>query len=297
MDGSTITRPHPGPSPVRATRVPAGRGDRLALIAFALLCVALAIGFFVFPTYPVYDSYYSLLWGHDLLHGQPLVFDGFRYPTEHPLAIAVGALLSLLGESADRVWVALIFVSFLTLVAGVYRLGRIAATPLVGAIAAALLLTRFDYPFLAARGYIDIPYMGLVVWAAVLEASRPRRGIPVFILLALAGMLRPEAWFLSAMYWVWMVWRATWRERVIYTLLAAIGPVRLVRRRLPRHRQPAVQPQVHVGLRGGPRPPEVALAAAGRDPRLLRGPREAAGAGRRRPRRAARGGHQRRAGW
>ncbi len=51
------------------------------------------VGFFVFPTYPVYDSYYSLLWGRDLLHGHALVFDGFRYPTEHPLAIAAGALI------------------------------------------------------------------------------------------------------------------------------------------------------------------------------------------------------------
>ncbi len=224
MDGSTITRPRPEPASLRSARPPAGRADRLALIAFALLCVGFTIGFFVFPTYPVYDSYYSLLWGHDLLHGHPLVFDGFRYPTEHPLAIAAGAILSLLGDSGDRVWVALIFASFLTLVAGVYRLGRLAATPLVGAIAAALLLTRFDYPFLAARGYVDIPYMALVVWAAALEATRPRRGVPVFVLLALAGMLRPEAWFLSAMYWCWMVWRASWRERLLYTVLAAIGP-------------------------------------------------------------------------
>ena len=75
----------------------------------------------------------------------------------------------------------MILASFLVLVAGVYRLGRIAATPLVGAVAAALLLTRFDYPFLAARGYIDIPYMALVVWAAILEAQPPRRGVPVLI--------------------------------------------------------------------------------------------------------------------
>ena len=67
----------------------------------------------------------------------------------------------------------MILASFLVLVAGVYRLGKIAATPLVGAIAAALLLTRFDYPFLAARGYIDIPYMALVVWAAILEWQPP----------------------------------------------------------------------------------------------------------------------------
>ena len=74
--------------------------------------------------------------------------------------------------------------SFLWLVWGIYRLGRVAFTPLVGAIAALLLLTRFDFAFLAARGYIDVPYMALVVWAAVLEATRPRRGWPVFVLLA-----------------------------------------------------------------------------------------------------------------
>jgi hypothetical protein len=67
--------------------------------------------------------------------------------------------------------------------------------------------------------------MALVVWAAVLEATRPRRGTPVFVLLGLAGMLRPEAWFLSGMYWLWMVWKATWRQRVLYTVLAAAGPV------------------------------------------------------------------------
>ena len=100
------------------------------------------------------------------------MFDGFRYPTQHPLTIAAGFFLQFFGEWADRLWVALILASFLVLVAGVYRLGKIAATPLVGAIAAALLMTRFDYPFLAARGYLDIPYMALIVWAAILEGQR-----------------------------------------------------------------------------------------------------------------------------
>src|SRR3954452_15393504 len=225
MEGTTLTRPSPGTTPVRPSSTVWDRGDRVARIAFGLLCLGFAVGFFVFPTYPVYDSYYALLWGHDLLHGQPLVFDGFRYPTEHPLGIFAGALISLFGRSGDRIWVALILASFLTLIAVVYRLGRLPATPLVGAIAAALLMTRFDYPFLAARGYIDIPYMALVVWAATLEATRPRRGVPVLILLAFAGMLRPEAWFLAAMYWVWVSWRATWRERLLFAALAALGPV------------------------------------------------------------------------
>ena len=225
MEGTTLTRPRPGPTPAQPEPSVWDRGDRLAKIAFALLCLGFVVGFFVFPTYPVYDSYYSLLWGRDLLHGDPLVFDGFRYPTEHPLAIAAGAVLQLFGGWGDRLWVALTLASFLVLIAGVYRLGRIAATPLVGAVAAALLMTRFDYPFLAARGYIDIPYMALVVWAAVLEARSPRRGVPVLILLGLAGMLRPEAWFLAAMYWVWVAWKATWRQRFLYAALAAAGPL------------------------------------------------------------------------
>src|SRR3954469_7257427 len=225
MEGSTITRPRPGTGSARAEPSPGERGDGLAKGAFALLCIGFAIGFFVFPTYPVYDSYYSLLWGRDLLHGNPLVFEGFRYPTEHPLAIAAGAVLQLFGSWGDRLWVALTLASFLVLIAGVYRLGRLAATPLVGAVAAALLMTRFDYPFLAARGYIDIPYMALVVWAATLEARTPKRGIPVLLLLAFAGMLRPEAWFLAAIYFVWVAWRASWRDRLIFAALAALGPV------------------------------------------------------------------------
>src|SRR3954467_375093 len=225
MEGTTLTRPRPGSEPARPVTTVWDRGDKLARIAFALLCLGVVVGFFVYPTYPVYDSYYALLWGRDLLHGHPLVFAGFRSPTEHPLAIVAGAVLSLVGRSADRLWIALILASFLALVAGVYRLGRLAATPLVGAVAAALVLTRFDYPFLAARGYIDIPYMALVVWAATLEATRRRRGLPVLILLALAGMLRPEAWFLSAMYWVWVAWKASWRERIVFAAVAASGPL------------------------------------------------------------------------
>jgi hypothetical protein len=199
--------------------------DRTARIAFTLLCAGFAVGFLLFPTYPNYDSYYSLLWGREVLDLTTPAFEGFRIPTEHPLAIAAGAVLTLFGEGGDRIFIALIFATYLWLVWGVYKLGRIAFTPLVGALAALLLLTRFDFAFLAARGYIDIPYMALVVWAAVLEAGRPRRGVPVFVLLAAAGLLRPEGWVLAAAYWVWMAWKATWRERALYAALAAIGPV------------------------------------------------------------------------
>jgi hypothetical protein len=219
MEGATLSR-----QPALA-RVRALDGDAVARIAFALLCVAAVVAFFVYPTYPNYDSYYSLLWGREVLDLQLPGFEGFRVPTEHPLAIVAGAFFSLFGRSGDRLFVAAILASFLWLIWGVYKLGRIAFTPLIGGVAALLTLTRFDFGFLAARAYIDIPYMALVVWAAVLEAQRPRRGAPVLVTLALAGLLRPEAWALAGLYWLWVSWRATWRQRIGYAAIAAIGPV------------------------------------------------------------------------
>src|SRR4051812_48737429 len=218
MESATISRRAPGSglgARVRAVDVPT-----LAKVLFVLLCLACAIGIVVFPTYPNYDSYYALLWGKEVLHGTLPHFEGFRLPTEHPLAIAAGAVLSLFGDAGDRLWIALTFGAFLALVAAVYQLGRTAFTPLVGVIAALLLLTRFDFAFLAARGYIDIPYLALVMWAVALEARRPHRGAPVFALLTAAGLLRPEGWLLSGLYFLWMSWRATWPERVKWALWA-----------------------------------------------------------------------------
>ena len=57
------------------------------------------------------------------------------------------------------------------------------------------------------------------MWAAALEAERPRRGTVVFVLLACAGLMRPEAWLLSGLYWLWCIVPATWPQRV--TLLAS----------------------------------------------------------------------------
>ena len=97
--------------------------DTLALWAFVGLCVLAVVGFFTWVTYPNYDSYYSLLWGEELLHGQLPSFEAYRAPTEHPLAVVFGAALSLLGQDADRVMVLITLFSFVALVAGTYTLG------------------------------------------------------------------------------------------------------------------------------------------------------------------------------
>jgi hypothetical protein len=204
-------------------RAPVRVWERLSLAA---LLIGATLGFVLYPTYPNYDSVYSLLWGRELLHFDALSFEAYRAPTEHPLSIAFGALLNPLGNGADRVMVAFAVLSFVLLVVAVYMLGKTAFTPLVGFAGAALVLTRFDFPFLAARGYIDIPYLAVVMVAAVVEARAPRRRpIVVLLLLGAAGLMRPEAWVLAALYWLWLFRGASWARRAQYAALAAIGPV------------------------------------------------------------------------
>src|SRR3954452_21951487 len=141
MEGATLTRSGRPRTLARGRLTDAGF---LAKAAFALLCAGALIGFFVYPTYPNYDSYYSLLWGREVLDLQAPTFEGFRVPTEHPLAIVAGVLVALRGEHGDRVFLLLILAGYVALIAGVYRLAKVAFTPLVGGIAAVLLLTRFD---------------------------------------------------------------------------------------------------------------------------------------------------------
>jgi hypothetical protein len=59
----------------------------------------------------------------------------------------------------------------------------------------------------------------------VLEIERPRRGPAVFLLLAAAGLLRPDAWLLSGVYWLWCARTADNPTRLRYLALAAIAPV------------------------------------------------------------------------
>jgi hypothetical protein len=196
------------------------------------MCVLALVGYFAFPTYPTYDSFYALLWGRDLLHLHVPDFRVYRGPTEHPLALAFGALCSIAGQGGARLVVLGSIASFVALVAGVYRLGRLCFGPVVGAVAGLLVLSRFFVENLAAQGYLDITYVALVVWATALELERPRRGPAVFGLLAAAGLLRPDAWLLSGLYWLWCVWPrrdgslpADARTRLRYLGLAAIAPV------------------------------------------------------------------------
>src|SRR5438105_8438211 len=206
MESATLTQLSPGT--IRLARLRSVRPAAWALIAFVAMCVAALIGYLAFPTYPTYDSFYALLWGRDLLHLHLPDFRVYRGPTEHPLAIVFGAFCSLFGDGGARLVVLGSIGSFVAVIAGLYRLGRLCFGPVVGVTAALLVLSRFFVENLAAQGYLDITYIALIVWAAALEVQRPRRGVAVLWLLAGAGLLRPDAWVASGLYWVWCAWPA-----------------------------------------------------------------------------------------
>jgi len=227
MESATLTRPAPGP--IRLARLRAVPPATWAKAALAVMCAGALAGYLAFPTYPTYDSFYALLWGRDLLHLHLPDFQVYRGPTEHPLAIAFGAVCSIFGQSGARLMVLGSIASFVAVVAGCYRLGRLCFGPVVGVLAGLLVLSRFYVENLAAQGYLDISYIALIVWAVALEVQRPRRGAPVLLLLAGAGLLRPDAWVLSGAYWLWWAWggRAALTRGAIlsHLALAASAPV------------------------------------------------------------------------
>jgi hypothetical protein len=223
MESAMLTRRTPGS--VRLGGLRAVSAASWARIGFAVMCVAALVGYVALPTYPTYDSFYALLWGRDLLHAHLPDFSVYRGPTEHPLAIAFGMVCSLFGQGGARLMVLGSIGSFVAAVAGMYRLGRLCFGPVVGLVAALLLLSRFFIENLAAQGYLDISYLALIVWAVVLEVERPRRGWPVFLTLAAAGLLRPDAWVLSGVYWLWCSWPADNATRLRYLAMAAVAPL------------------------------------------------------------------------
>jgi len=195
-----------------------------------------------------YDTLYSLDWGRQLAAGSAPDLEIAIAPTPHPLATLGGILLSpfsslkldgLHGEAAASAVVALSFVALALLAWVVFALGREWFNTAAGVLAAVILLTRVPVLDFGARAYVDIPYLVLVLGALLVETRRPRAGGPVLALLALAGLLRPEAWLFSAAYLVWLLApgirssargagpgrAAGWRDAAPLIVLAGSGPL------------------------------------------------------------------------
>lgn len=158
------------------------------------------------PMFPNYDTYYALIWGNEMWHLDLPDYYVFKTPTPHPLFNLYTMGLSPLGGAAIPVLTFLSLGMYVGLLYGVFRLVKQQVGTLVAFFTTLVLLTRTDLMAFAFRSMLDIPFLLMIVWAAVLEVQRPRRGLAPLVLLSLAGLLRPEAWLMAGFYWLWLAY-------------------------------------------------------------------------------------------
>jgi hypothetical protein len=171
-----------------------------------------------------YDTEYALLWGHDLIHGRTPDYTVAFAPTPHPLATLVGALGSIFGTGfGEGLFEAIAFLALGILGWLTFALGRAWFGTAAGVVAAAIVLTREPILSYGIRAYVDLPYLCLLLGALLVETRRPRAGTPVLVLIALAGLLRPEAWLFAGAYAVWL-WRGD-ALRPLHVALVVGAPV------------------------------------------------------------------------
>jgi hypothetical protein len=171
------------------------------LIPVAWVGAISAVLLILFPTgFPNYDTIYALVWGRELAHGVSPDYGAALPPTPHPLADLLGVVTTPLGDGAVTVTMIVAYASLGLVGYLVYRLGSLWFDRPIGAVAAAIVLTRAPFLSNGLRAYVDVPYIALALGALFIETKRPRAGWPVLTLLALAGLLRPEAWLFSVAY-------------------------------------------------------------------------------------------------
>ena len=227
---ATVTPPRPAPAAATAITPPPERRRRrrvpaLAVAAVTSVGVAVVLALVYGPSYVNYDAQWALLWASDLWNGFTPEYKADFAPTPHPLATAVSSLALPFGSEAHVAILWLTLLSFGALVYLTYRLGEELFHPWVGVVAALVVLTRPAMERDALIGYQDMPFAALVIGAVLLEARRPRRGVAVLALLALAGLLRPEAWVLAGLYWLYLWPRAAPVERAKTAALVAAAPL------------------------------------------------------------------------
>ena len=198
---------------------------RLAPAAATSAVVAVLLDLVYGPWFLNYDARYALLWAQDLAGGHAPEYTADFAPTPRPLQTALGLLALPFGAASDDALTFATLLCFGALVYLTFALGRELFSPWVGAVAALVVLTRPAMERDALLAYQDVPFAMLVVGAVLVEARRPRAGAPVLALLAVAGLLRPEAWVLSGLYLLW-VWRERDpRGRALAVALTAAAPV------------------------------------------------------------------------
>ena len=210
-----------GPAKASARRwaSPLAHGAAAAAIA-ALLIATIPLG------YVNIDQAWTLVWGDEVLGGNLPSYDAAHTPTPHPLATALGTVASLAGPGGGERLLAVLATASLAAATWILVLtGRELAGWAAGVVAGAVLVTSVVLLLRTMAATADIHVLALIAAAVLVEVRRPRAGMPVLFLLALAGLQRPEAWVVSGLYWLWLLPELDGRSRVATALLAGAAPL------------------------------------------------------------------------
>ncbi|MGZ6709874.1 MAG: hypothetical protein ACXVFN_23405 [Solirubrobacteraceae bacterium] len=194
---------------VQPSRVRTPRGRWPAAVGVAVLLGAATL---LLPATLGYDAWAWTVWGRELAHLDLATTAG---PSFKPLPVLALAPLSVLGAATPVVWMGLMRAAAVLSLLLAYRLGSRLAGPLAGAVAALSLALSADLYRTALLGSAEPVLIALTLGAADRHLAGRRDW--ALVLVALAGLIRPEAWVLLGAYGVF-VWL---REPGLRPLVAA----------------------------------------------------------------------------
>ena len=176
--------------------------------------------------YPMYDYAFVLASAQDVLAGRATGYEAWVFsPVPHPLMLLAALAAIPFGDGAFAILTALGLGALGLLCWSLLRIGALLGSWLTGLLAAVLVFTSPPIFEVAVRNPGDMGFAALVAAAVAAEVARPRRGAGVLALLALAGLLRPEAWLLAGMYWLTLLPGRAWPERLRLGALVASAPL------------------------------------------------------------------------
>jgi hypothetical protein len=199
---------HPG-------RVRAQRGGWPAALAAAL---AIGAATLLVPATLGYDAWAWTVWGRQFAH---LDVDTTAGPSFKPLPVLALAPLSIFGGATPAVWMALMRAAAVVSLLLAYRLGARLAGPLAGAVAALSLALSADLYRTALLGSAEPVLIALTLGAV--ERHLAGRRDWALVLIAVAGLIRPEAWVLLGLYGLWL-WVSEPRIRPLVAAAVVLPP-------------------------------------------------------------------------
>ena len=186
-----------------------------AALGVALLAGAASLAL---PSTLGYDAWAWTVWGRELAHLDLATTAG---PSFKPLPVLALAPLSVLGAATPVVWMGLMRAAAVLSLMLAYRLGARLAGPLAGAVAALSLALSADLYRTALLGSAEPVLIALTLGAADRHLAGRRDW--ALVLIALAGLIRPEAWVLLGAYGVF-VWLREPRLRPLVAAAVVLPP-------------------------------------------------------------------------